>query len=168
MQVGLRNFDVKAEHLVIADLQRADSRALALAFFHGRDNLPATSGDIAQFVKFRVETASNDAWVRCHSWRIVGDATRDFSAHVGKLVQLLAKPGQAGAGDARLLPAARFRPIRQIEQRSEHWKFIERLSKSQQVARSRDPKRDSAGEPLEVENPFELLVQLLPHDRLRL
>src|ERR1700691_6794135 len=115
MQVGIRNFDVKAEHLVIADLPRADSRALALAFFHGRDNLPATSGDVAQFVKFRIETASNDAGVRSRGWRIVGDAARDFSAHIGKLVQLLEKLGQSPSSSKRLFSIACFLSVRKSE-----------------------------------------------------
>ena len=44
MQVGLGNFEIEAEDLVVANLQRADAGALAFAVFHGGDGLAAGAG----------------------------------------------------------------------------------------------------------------------------
>ncbi len=52
VQVGFRNLNVIAKNLVVADLERCDSGALALALLHGRDDLPALPGDVAQLVQF--------------------------------------------------------------------------------------------------------------------
>ena len=51
------NFNVVAEHLVVADFQRGDAGAFPLALLHGRDDLASMAGDFAQFVEFGVEAA---------------------------------------------------------------------------------------------------------------
>src|SRR5260221_90612 len=51
MQVGLGNFDVVAEDMVKADFERRDIGALALALFHGSDDLLAVLAEVAQLVE---------------------------------------------------------------------------------------------------------------------
>ena len=54
VQIGVGHFDVKAEDLVVANLERGDSGALALALFHGGDDLAAVLAQVAQLVEFGV------------------------------------------------------------------------------------------------------------------
>ena len=51
VQVRLRDFDVVAEHAVVADLQRGDAGARALALFHLGDDLLARAADRPQLVE---------------------------------------------------------------------------------------------------------------------
>ena len=60
-QVGLGDLNVIAEDGVIADFERADAGALALAFFDGGDRLAAGGGDGAQFVELCVDAGGNCA-----------------------------------------------------------------------------------------------------------
>ena len=90
MQVGLRNLDVVAEHLVVANLERCDSGALPLALFHRGDNLPALLRDIAQFVELGVITAPDHSGIIRHRRRIVRNSARNHIAHIGQLIHLLA------------------------------------------------------------------------------
>ena len=83
VQVGLGNFDIKTEDLVITNLQRADAGALALAFFHGRDHLPAALAEIAQAVEFRIESPANDPGIRCQCGRIFGNGSVEALLNVG-------------------------------------------------------------------------------------
>ena len=53
-RLALGHFDVEAEDLVVANLERADSGALALAIFHGGDDLAAVLAQVAQLVELGV------------------------------------------------------------------------------------------------------------------
>src|ERR1700735_843132 len=112
MQIRLRDFDIKAEYLVITDLQRRYSCALALALFHRRNNLAPTRRDVAQFVKFAVVTGANDARISGHSRRLVGDSARDFVTNVGQLVQFLAKQEETPARFDKVTLPRGFFPAR--------------------------------------------------------
>ena len=71
MQIGLGNLDVVAENLVETDLERTDGGALALALFHGGDDLLAVLAEVAQLVEFGVIAAANDAWLGGEGGRFV-------------------------------------------------------------------------------------------------
>ena len=51
MQVGFADFDVKAEDVVEADLERVDAGALALALLDLGDVVLAVAADVAQLVE---------------------------------------------------------------------------------------------------------------------
>ena len=57
VQIGLGDFQIEAENLVVADFQRADAGAFAFALFHGGDDLPAVLAEVAQFVELGVASA---------------------------------------------------------------------------------------------------------------
>src|SRR6202030_2093712 len=63
VQVGLGNFDVVAENVIEANLQRSDVGALALALFHGGDDLLAVLAEIAQLVELGGKAAAGAAGI---------------------------------------------------------------------------------------------------------
>ena len=96
MQIGFGDFDVEAEHLVEANLERGDAGALAFALFHGGDDLAAVLAQVAQFVEFGVEAAANDAGIGGQRRRIVGEGFFEALVHVGQFVDFAEE--RIGAG----------------------------------------------------------------------
>src|SRR5258707_3711092 len=116
MQVGLGNFDVVAENMVEADFKRSDVGALALALFHGGDNLLAVLAEVAQLVELGVEAAADDAGIGGESGRLVGEGGFKDLAHIGEFVDLVVEAAEEGAAAGRprgaqnpSLPPARMR-----------------------------------------------------------
>ncbi len=67
--VAAADLDVVAVHAVVADLERADAGALALALFQIEQEAVAVLGQVAQFVEFGIVTAGDDAAVADqHRW----------------------------------------------------------------------------------------------------
>ncbi len=89
--MGLGDFNVEAENLVVADAQRADAGALALAFLHGGDNLAAVLAQVAQFVELGMAAAANDAGVAGLRRRVFGDYLLQARVNVGKVIHLRAQ-----------------------------------------------------------------------------
>ena len=75
MQVGLGDFDVVAEDVVEADLERLDAGAGALAGFDLGDELAAVLAEVAQFVELGVVAGADGAAVGEVDGRLVGDGT---------------------------------------------------------------------------------------------
>src|SRR5215472_13254546 len=103
MQVGLGNFDVVAEDLIEANLERADARALALALFHCGDDLFAVFAEVTQLVKFSVKAAANNPRF-CRECRgLVGDSALKTFANIGEFVDFVMKAAEkfAASGGRR-------------------------------------------------------------------
>src|SRR6267142_1273961 len=84
MQVRFRNLNVVSKDLIETNLQRIDSRALALALFHGGDDLLAVLTEIAKFVQFAVIAAADHPGLGGQGRRVVGDGTLEALADVGQ------------------------------------------------------------------------------------
>src|SRR5258708_39306073 len=91
MQVGLGDFNVVAEDVVEADFEGGDVSALALALFHGSDDLFAVLAEVAQLSELDVKAAADDAGIGGESGRIVGEGTFPDFAAIGELVDLVVK-----------------------------------------------------------------------------
>src|SRR5882757_10574657 len=89
MQIGLGNFDVIAEDVIETDFERSDVGALALALFHGSDDLLAVLAEIAQLVEFSVEAGANDARLGGQRGRFIGNGVFKKFADVGEFVDLI-------------------------------------------------------------------------------
>src|SRR5439155_5304310 len=59
-QVRARHLDVVAEHLVVADLERADARARALCRLEAREPAPGVARRLAQLVHFPVAPGADE------------------------------------------------------------------------------------------------------------
>jgi len=94
MQIGLGNFDVIAEDVIETDFQRSDVGALALALFHGSDDLFAVLAEVAQLVQLGVEAAANDAGLGGQRGRFIGDGVFKKFADVGEFVDFVVNPAK--------------------------------------------------------------------------
>ena len=72
MQVRLGNFDVVAENVIEADLQRLDLCARTLARFDLRNVLAAVAADIAQLIQLGMVTGSDGAAIGKIRGRLLG------------------------------------------------------------------------------------------------
>ena len=106
-QVRLRDLDVVAEHAVVADLQRRDAGARALALLHLGDDLLAGAADRAQLVELRVDAVAREPAVARQRRRIVERASLDRVADVGEIVELARRASGRAAPAARRAPCAR-------------------------------------------------------------
>ena len=134
--------------MIEANLQRVDVRPFALALLHRRDDLLAVLAEVAKFVQLRVVTVANHSRVGGHGGRFVGDSAFEPFADVRKLVDFLMKLTKQFA-------SARGRRRKKILQ---HRKLHERFAQRHKLARSRQPERDAAREPLEVLDAFEFFA----------
>ena len=89
MEVGFRDFDVVAEYVIEPDLERLDAGAVALARFDGGDVAFAVAADVAEFIKFGVDTGADGAAIDDCSWWFVGNAFKDCIAYLGSVVEAL-------------------------------------------------------------------------------
>jgi len=80
--------------VIEADFERSDVGALALALFHGRDDLFAVLAEIAQLIEFGVKAAANDARLGGQRGRFIGDGAFKKFAHIGELVDFVVNPTQ--------------------------------------------------------------------------
>ena len=77
VQVGARDFDVVAEYVVEAHLERLDAGALALAGFDLGDVLAAVPAEVAQLVELGVEAGADGAAIGEVERRLIGDGFED-------------------------------------------------------------------------------------------
>ena len=87
MQIGLGDFDVVAEDVVEADLERCDAGASALALLYLHEVRAAVLRDIAQLVERGVETGANRPAVGKIHGRFFGDGCKDAIADLGNRIQ---------------------------------------------------------------------------------
>src|ERR1035441_9409459 len=85
-RIGAGDFDVVAEHVVEAHLERGDAGALALAGLDLRDVPLAVLAEVAQFVELGMETGADGAAVHQVERRFVGDGFEDEVGDVGEFV----------------------------------------------------------------------------------
>ena len=93
--VGAGDFDVVAEDVVEAHLQRCDAGALALARFDLRDVLLAVLAEVAQLVELGVVAGADGAAIGEVERRLVGDGVEDEAGDVGQLVEAVVESAQA-------------------------------------------------------------------------
>src|SRR5580698_2212445 len=87
MLIGARDFDVVAEDVVEANLERLNARALALARLNLRDVLLAVLAEVAQLVQAGVEAGANRAAVGEVDRRLVGYCFQNQVGDVRQFVQ---------------------------------------------------------------------------------
>src|SRR5262249_16996263 len=93
LQVRLRDLDVIAEDLVVADLERPYSAAFALARLELRQKIFPPGEHIAQFVKLFGEALADDRAPLYLRRRALGDGPRDVTDYV---IAILQSPGEIG------------------------------------------------------------------------
>ena len=93
--VGFGDFDVIAEYVIEANLQRLDAGARPLARFDLRDVLAAVLAQVAQFVEFGVVAGANRAAVGNVHRRRIGDGGQNAIANFRQLVELLVDGAQS-------------------------------------------------------------------------
>ena len=96
VQVRLRNLNVVTEDIVVADLQRSDSRALAFAGFDLGDVLPAVLAKVAEFVEFRVVPRANGCCVAEVYRRRIGQRGNDGARGLRNGIEPFERIGQPG------------------------------------------------------------------------
>ena len=72
--MGVRDFDIKAVHLVEFNLQAGNAGALPFARFQLHEKRAAVVVHGAQFVEFGIETGGNDAAIAQERGGFFGDA----------------------------------------------------------------------------------------------
>ena len=99
--MGVGHFQVIAEHLVVADLERGDAGALALALLQRGDVLLATIAEPAKLIQLGVEPRPDDLAVGQERRRALGEPLAEPCGQVGQQVEAFRRFEQGGAG---LLP----------------------------------------------------------------
>jgi hypothetical protein len=137
LQVRLRDLDVVAEDLVVADLERADAGARALARLELGDPALAVVAKRAKLVDLgRVAGADEIALPRARGRR-VDERAADEIRELRKRIHAIAK--------------SREEPTAAIGQALLHRRAPrERLAKPDEIARRRRAAADPPGEPLEI------------------
>ncbi|MMZ61632.1 hypothetical protein D1872_237910 [compost metagenome] len=87
-QVGLRHFDIVAEHLVVADFQRFDAGRLAFRRLQLRNPALAVRACQAQLVQPGMETALNDAAVPDRHRRFVRNRRFNQFGQIAAIVHI--------------------------------------------------------------------------------
>src|SRR5262247_2481950 len=93
LEVSLRDLDVIAEDLVVADLERPDSAAFALARLELRQKIFPARQHAAQFVKLFGEARADDRPTLYLRRRALGDGASDVTDDV---IAILQSPGEIG------------------------------------------------------------------------
>ena len=95
---GVADFNVIAEHLVVADLQGADAGGLFLLGLHLRDDALAALQDVPQAVHLFVKAVPDEAALPDGKRRLVADGSGDALADIVQSVQLRRQLAQAAVG----------------------------------------------------------------------
>ena len=132
--VRVRDLEVEAEHLVVANLEARDTRAHALADLQVRDPLLARVRQFVQRVTHGVEAAADDAAITRRDRRFIGE----------RALQLLQQCGR----DDEQPRLERECAGRQRGRQS--WQPLQRVANRTHVTRRRLGTRDTGGEALEV------------------
>ena len=152
--VRVRDLDVIAEDLVVADLERGDFRALDLARLEARDPALAVALDRAQLVEFGgIAFADEAAFLQEHR-RVGGDGGADERARLVHRVEPLADGAEArvpaprsGAPSARAAaPASAAAPAGRARSPA-------RWPRAPSAARCRTPRSAAPGSPAAARGP---------------
>ena len=162
MEIGFGNFNVVAEDLVVADFEGVDGGALALALFHGGDDLLGVQAEVAEFVEFGVIAGADDARLGGDSGRFVGDRFIEKIADVGEFVDLAVElvkqaGSRFGGGFCGHAVDGKFANDR---------KLGERFAKGDEFARHGLAEGDAAGDALEVLDVAKFLADFAANDGL--
>ena len=154
VQIGVGDFDVVAEDVIEADLERLDAGALPLARFDLRDVLAAVLAEIAQLVELGIE--SRRGWCRRRS-RLSGGSS-----------EMASRMASATSGSSsRRSCSARSRAACCVSKQ----RFSAGIFSSERPSASRsrgpaDAERDLGEQPLQIENAAQLLAQFGAQDGL--
>src|SRR5690606_25972454 len=154
VQIGARHFQVVTEDLVVADLERRDAGALALARLERRDELLAAVPRVPQLVQLGAVARADRAAVGERRGRIVGKGALDRGADVVERVQVPGERGEQRPAGQRLRVAALAR-----QRVPEPRQAGQRCAERPQLAWRDAPRRGLAGEALEVADLAELGAQ---------
>ena len=91
---GVGHLDVVAEHLVIADLQGADTGFFLFGGLHTDDDIPATVKDTPQTIYLRVEAVPDQLPLTDGEGRLVHQRPADQGGQIAQIVQRLIQPVQ--------------------------------------------------------------------------
>src|SRR5207247_7907549 len=114
-QVRARHLDVVAEHLVVADLERRDARALALRRLEAREPAPGVARRLAQLVHLSVAPGADEAG---ESRVRRGRGGEGWGGRGGALGGLVEGPGGGGGAEGPRAGGGRATPQRPAEVRS--------------------------------------------------
>ena len=92
---GVGHLDIVAEHLVIADLQGADTGFFLFGGLHTDDDIPAAVKDTPQTVYLRVEAVPDQLPLTDGEGRLVHQRPADQGGQIAQIVQRLVQPVQA-------------------------------------------------------------------------
>ncbi len=147
VQVGLRDFDVIAEHTVEADLERSDAGARALALFHRGDDLAPGAADRHEVVQFRIHAVTREAAVPREGGRLFDERAIDEVTDVGEVVELRQQAAEQRRLDGR-------------EHHLHTRRCGQRLLQRHQVTRAGGAERRARHEALEIVHRLQRLAEL--------
>ena len=152
VQVGLADLDVITENRIKFDFERMDAGALPLTFLNLRDVLFAVAAQVAQIIKFSVNTFLNNAAVRQGKRRLRDNRLFNAAAQVGQFIQQ----------HMQFLPARRLQSRQSIlDQRC----AIQRRAQGQHIPGIGCFQRDPAEKSFNVLHAFDRAPQLFPRDK---
>ena len=80
--VRVAHFEIIAEHIVVANLQRRDACLSGFALLYLQEVVLAAVGDVAQFVEFRIHAVADDTAFVDELWWVVGHFAGNAVAHL--------------------------------------------------------------------------------------
>ncbi len=100
MLIGFRDFDVIAEYVIEADLQRLNAGARSLARLDLRNVLAAVLPQVPQLIELSVVTGANRASIGNVHRRCIGNSGQNAIANFRQFVEPLvnARPGALPGG----------------------------------------------------------------------
>ena len=146
LEIGLRDLDVVAEDIVVADLERRDCGALALGRLQLRDHAARADCQTAQLIDLGTEAGANHIAVARIDRRLVGQRRRDLRDQRGHR-----RDSRGLLADKRALERAHrcFQRVRSAE----------RIAQTQTIPRRRAHRADSSRQPLEIADSFQRFRQ---------
>src|SRR5579859_8121830 len=157
MEIGFGNLHVIPEYRIETNFQRVNAGSLALAFFHGRDDLFGVLAEVAEFVEIRMEARANDAGISGERRRLVGESAFESVADIGEFVDFVEEKTEQGAA-----AGGRWR-----QKISQDGKLSERFPESKKFARRCKAERDAARKTFEILNTFQLFANFSADHGLR-
>src|SRR5262245_30483055 len=148
LQVRLRDLDVIAEDLVVADLERPYSAAFALARLELRQKIFPAREHVAQLVKLFGEACADDRAPLYLKRRALGDGPRDVTDDV---IAILQSPGEIG------------RRLLFFERKADRSDGAKAARERDHLHRRGDLPPDATEQPLDVEDFIQPGANLLPH-----